>query len=63
MMTNRQIEQSREIRMWLSKVVIPGVLTTASALYAIGVTKNDVRDFANDKRDVIKNLITKIFKK
>lgn len=51
-MTYRQIEASRELRLWIGQVIIPAVSVTAVIL-----ANPDVRNTAKQKLDSIKQKI------
>lgn len=57
-MTWKQIEASREARLWISQVVIPAVTTVG-----IAMTIPEVRQAVSTKAKSIKESITKKFKK
>lgn len=48
-MTYKQIEASRELRLWIGQVIVPAVSVTAVVL-----ANPDVRNAANQKLDSIK---------
>lgn len=48
-MTYKQIEASRELRLWIGQVIVPAVSVTAVVL-----ANPDVRNAAKEKLDIIK---------
>lgn len=57
-MTYKQIEASREVRLWIGQVVVPAVMAGVM-LVANPIT----RDFVVDKTTVVKNKFKTMFKK
>lgn len=57
-MTYRQCETSREIRLWITQVVIP-----AAAIGVTAMTIPEVRERVFKKKDDLKESIEKKFKK
>lgn len=57
-MTYKQIEASREVRLWIGQVVVPAVMAGVM-LVANPIT----RDFIVDKTTVVKNKFKTMFKK
>lgn len=55
-MTNRQIEESREARLWIGQVIIPtvaavgGLIAIPEVREAIKAKANDIKNKINDKR-------------
>lgn len=58
-MTYKQIEASREIRLWIGQVIVPAVATVAAIFY----TNPELRDKAANKVNDIKRNIKAKFKK
>ena len=58
-MTYKQIETSREIRLWVTQIVVPAVTTAAAVLYM----NPELRHTAVDKLEDIKYRIKTKFKK
>ena len=62
-MTNRQVETSREIRLWVKDIVVPVVTTAAVIMIAVpGVGKSAMKKCTNVKNS-IKNKLKKANKK
>lgn len=62
-MTNRQVETSREIRLWVKDIVVPVVTTATVIMIAVpGVGKSAMKKCANVKNS-IKNRLKKTNKK
>jgi len=62
-MTNRQVETSREIRLWVKDVVVPVVTTATVIMISVpGVGKSAMKKCANVKNS-IKNKLKKTNKK
>lgn len=57
-MTYRQIETSRERRLWLTQVAIP-VMTLALTAMSIPEVKNKAVEKFNNVRDKLKKFVTK----
>lgn len=55
-MTNRQIETSREIRLWVAQIAIP-------ALAVIAMAKPETKEAIADKVESVKKTIQNKFKK
>lgn len=53
-MTWRQIEASREIRLWVKEIVIPVVLTGATVLTVFPEARDFVKTKASDIKEKIK---------
>lgn len=58
-MTYKQIDASREIRLWVTQIVLPAVATVGAVLY----TNPELRHKAADKVQDIKYRIKTKFKK
>lgn len=58
-MTYRQIETSREVRLWITQIVVPAVATVGTVLYMNPELRHKLADKAND---IKRNIKTK-FKK
>lgn len=54
-MTYKQIEASREVRLWIGQIIVPGMLLGATIL-----ANPDARKWVVEKGEKVKN---KIFKK
>ena len=62
-MTNRQVETSREIRLWVKDIVVPVATTAAVIMIAVpGVGKSAMKKCTNVKNS-IKNKLKKTNKK
>ena len=57
-MTYKQIEASREARLWIGQVIVP-----ACAAVTIAVANPNVRHFVADKAKVVKNFVKNKFHK
>ena len=58
-MTYKQIETSRELRLWISQVIVPAVTTAAAVLYM----NPELRNKLVDKAKELKNNIETKFKR
>ena len=58
-MTYKQIEASREIRLWISQIIVPAVTTTAAILCMNPELRAKAADKINDIKDNIKTKFTK----
>ena len=58
-MTYKQIEASRELRLWIGQIIIPAVTTAAAVLYM----NPELRDKLTNKAKELKNNIETKFKK
>ena len=59
MMTYRQIEASREARLWITQVVVPAVALTTALVMMNPDLKEAVARKANDVKDKIVNALHK----
>ena len=57
-MTNKQIETSREARLWLGQIIGP-----ACIMAAMIVGNPEARNFVADKAKVVKNFVKNKFRK
>lgn len=57
-MTYRQIEASREIRLWVGQIIIPAAMVTVTIM-----ANPDARKFVKDKFNSAKSFIKSKFKK
>ena len=57
-MTRKQIDASREVRLWLKEVIIPGAAVVASAMMIPEVREPAIRKF-HETKDSIKNKFKK----
>lgn len=60
-MTYKQIEGSREIRLWIGQIIVPAITVAASTL-AIPEVRQAIAAKANDIKRSIKNKQTKVYK-
>ena len=58
-MTNRQIETSREIRLWIRDIIVPSIGVGATVLWL----HPEIKDNIKSKVDEIKNKFKNKFKK
>lgn len=58
-MTNRQIETSREIRLWIRDIIVPSIGVGATVLWL----HPEIKDNIKSKVDEIKSKIKNKFKK
>ena len=58
-MTNRQIETSREIRLWIRDIIVPSIGVGATVLWL----HPEIKDNIKSKIDEIKNKFKSKFKK
>lgn len=61
-MSYKQIETSREIRLWIGQVIVPGV-TVAASMMAIPEVRYAVSEKVKDAKDSIQKKINQIRKK
>lgn len=57
-MTRKQIDQSREMRLWIGQVIVPTIVGGAMLM-----SNDKVKNFATDKYNKVKARIQKAFKK
>lgn len=57
-MTYKQIEASREARLWIGQVIIPAITVVGAAM-----TVPEVRKAVTEKANIVKTAIKKKFKK
>lgn len=57
-MTWKQIEASREARLWIGQVIIPAV-TVVTAVMAVPEVRNAVKDKFNNVKQTIKTKLNK----
>lgn len=57
-MTHKQIEASREARLWISQVIVP-VATSAAMIMAVPEARNAVITKANEVKESIKRKFKK----
>lgn len=60
-MTYKQIEGSREIRLWICQIIVPAITVAASTL-AIPEVRQAIAAKANDIKRSIENKRTKVYK-
>ena len=53
-MNNRQIETSREIRLWITGIIGPVIIGTATILASNPELLNDVRTYVSNKMATLK---------
>lgn len=58
-MTNRQIETSREIRLWIRDIIVPSIGVGATVLWL----HPEIKDNIKSKVDEVKNKFKSKFKK
>ena len=58
-MTNRQIETSREIRLWIRDIIVPSIGVGATVLWL----HPEIKDNIKSKVDEVKNKFKNKFKK
>ena len=58
-MTNRQIETSREIRLWIRDIIVPSIGVGATVLWL----HPEIKDNIKSKIDEVKNKFNSKFKK
>lgn len=58
-MTNRQIETSREIRLWIRDIIVPSIGVGATVLWL----HPEIKDNIKSKIDEVKNKFKNKFKK
>ena len=58
-MTYKQIETSREMRLWISQVIVPAVTTAAAVLYMNPELRHKLADKANELKETIKTKFKK----
>ena len=57
-MTYRQIETSREVRLWIGQIVVP-IVTTVGAMMLVPEVRTAVTDKASEFKNKIKTKIKK----
>lgn len=58
-MTYKQIEASREIRLWIGQVIVPAVTTAAAVLYMNPELRYKLADKASEIKETIKTKFKK----
>ena len=58
-MTNRQIETSREIRLWIRDIIVPSIGVGATVLWLHPEIKDNIKSKIDEVKSKIKNKIKK----
>ena len=58
-MTNRQIESSRETRLWIGQIIVPAVTIVATALIAMPELRRTIGDKWWSMKESIRNKFKK----
>lgn len=58
-MTYKQIETSREMRLWISQIIVPAATTVAAVLYMNPELRYKLADKANEIKETIKTKFKK----
>lgn len=61
-MTRKQIDASRERRLWISQIIVP-TITTVGALLTVPEVREGVRSTFTNLKNNVKNTVNKLKKK